>query len=94
MSFGDIAFEVEANTQALLKAERLALNTMQRMSGIATATRRYRRAVAGTNAVILDTSKTVAGLRHPNIVAVYETGEADGHLFFAMEYLPGEDLQT
>jgi len=48
---------------AILTAERTALNFLQRMSGIATATRRYRRAVEGTRAVILDTRKTVPGLR-------------------------------
>ncbi len=48
---------------AILTAERTALNFMQRMSGIATATRRYVDAVAGTKAVILDTRKTAPGLR-------------------------------
>ena len=49
--------------QALLSAERTALNFLQRMSGIATATRRYVDAVAGTNAIILDTRKTAPGQR-------------------------------
>lgn len=48
---------------AILTAERTALNLMQRMSGIATATRRYVDAAAGTRAVILDTRKTAPGLR-------------------------------
>jgi nicotinate-nucleotide pyrophosphorylase (carboxylating) len=54
---------VEGPIAAILTAERTALNLMQRMSGIATATRRYVDAVAGTKAVILDTRKTVPGLR-------------------------------
>jgi nicotinate-nucleotide pyrophosphorylase (carboxylating) len=54
---------VTGPTHALLTAERTALNFLQRMSGIATATRRYVDAVSGTQAVILDTRKTVPGLR-------------------------------
>jgi nicotinate-nucleotide pyrophosphorylase (carboxylating) len=56
--FGDIAFYVECNTRALLQAERLVLNTMQRMSGIATLSTQYAFEVQGTNAKILDTRKT------------------------------------
>jgi len=54
---------VEGPARALLSAERTALNFLQRMSGIATATRRYVEAVRGTKAVILDTRKTAPGLR-------------------------------
>lgn len=60
---GDIVALVTGPGRALLSGERVALNFMQRMSGIATATRRYVDAVAGTRAVILDTRKTVPGLR-------------------------------
>jgi nicotinate-nucleotide pyrophosphorylase (carboxylating) len=60
---GDRLATVRGPMEAILTAERTALNFMQRMSGIATATRRYRRAVEGTKAVILDTRKTVPGLR-------------------------------
>jgi nicotinate-nucleotide pyrophosphorylase (carboxylating) len=60
---GDIIAEVSASVIALLSAERTALNLMQRASGIATATRRYVEAVAGTRAKILDTRKTAPGLR-------------------------------
>ncbi len=60
---GDIAFEVTCNAQALLKAERLVLNTMQRMSGIATHARRFADEVAGTSAKVLDTRKTTPLLR-------------------------------
>lgn len=60
---GDIAFWIEANTQALLQAERLVLNTMQRLSGIATATRRYVQAVEDLPVRLLDTRKTTPLLR-------------------------------
>jgi nicotinate-nucleotide pyrophosphorylase (carboxylating) len=54
---------VEANARALLSAERVALNLVGRLSGIATLTRAYVRAVEGTNARITDTRKTTPGLR-------------------------------
>lgn len=60
---GDILAVVHGRGRAILSGERVALNIMQRMSGIATATRRYVDAVAGTGAVILDTRKTAPGLR-------------------------------
>ena len=60
---GDIVAIVTGSGRAILSGERVALNLLQRMSGIATATRRYVDAVAGTRAVILDTRKTVPGLR-------------------------------
>jgi nicotinate-nucleotide pyrophosphorylase (carboxylating) len=56
--YGDVAFYVECNTRALLQAERLILNTMQRMSGIATLSSQFAFEVHGTNAKILDTRKT------------------------------------
>jgi nicotinate-nucleotide pyrophosphorylase (carboxylating) len=55
---GDIAFSVKAGVHTILKAERLALNVMQRMSAIATLTNEYVQAVKGTKAIILDTRKT------------------------------------
>jgi nicotinate-nucleotide pyrophosphorylase (carboxylating) len=55
--------EVEAETRALLTAERSALNFLQLLSGIATTTHRYVNAVAGTGAKIVDTRKTLPGLR-------------------------------
>lgn len=63
ISYGDIAFEVECNTQALLKAERLVLNTMQRMSGIATLSNRFKFEVEDLNVKILDTRKTTPLIR-------------------------------
>lgn len=60
---GKIPARVTASARALLTGERLALNLLQRLSGIATITRRFVRAVEGTGAEILDTRKTTPGLR-------------------------------
>ena len=60
---GDIAMVVTGKTQSLLQTERLMLNIMQRMSGIATMTNRYVERIAGTGAHVLDTRKTTPGLR-------------------------------
>jgi nicotinate-nucleotide pyrophosphorylase (carboxylating) len=54
---------LEGNARAMLSAERSALNTLQHLSGIATLTRHYADAIAGTGAVVLDTRKTIPGLR-------------------------------
>ncbi|MCA0235055.1 MAG: carboxylating nicotinate-nucleotide diphosphorylase [Bacteroidetes bacterium] len=61
--FGEIAFEVEANTRALLQAERLVLNTMQRMSGIATLSSRFAFEVGDLPVKVLDTRKTTPLIR-------------------------------
>jgi nicotinate-nucleotide pyrophosphorylase (carboxylating) len=60
---GDIAFEVTCNAQALLKAERLVLNTMQRMTGIAAISRQYAKEVEDYPVKILDTRKTTPLIR-------------------------------
>jgi nicotinate-nucleotide pyrophosphorylase (carboxylating) len=60
---GQIPARVTASARALLTGERVALNLLQRLSGVATFTRRFVRAVAGTGAEILDTRKTTPGLR-------------------------------
>ncbi len=60
---GDIAFVVEGKVQSLLQTERLMLNIMQRMSGIATRTRQYVKLLEGTKTRVLDTRKTTPGLR-------------------------------
>jgi len=60
---GEILAELSGKLASILTAERTALNFLQRMSGIATTTRRYVQAVAGTRARILDTRKTAPGLR-------------------------------
>jgi nicotinate-nucleotide pyrophosphorylase (carboxylating) len=60
---GDIAFTVVGKVQSLLQTERLVLNVMQRMSGIATTTRSYVKALEGTHTRVLDTRKTTPGMR-------------------------------
>ena len=60
---GDIAFVVEGKVQSLLQTERLMLNIMQRMSGIATMTHKYAEQLKGTNTRVLDTRKTTPGMR-------------------------------
>jgi nicotinate-nucleotide pyrophosphorylase (carboxylating) len=60
---GTVLMRLEGNARAMLTAERSALNTLQHLSGIATLTRRYADAIAGTGAILLDTRKTIPGLR-------------------------------
>lgn len=60
---GDIGFHVSGRQQSILKSERLVLNIMQRMSGIATSTNQYVTRISGLKAKILDTRKTTPGLR-------------------------------
>lgn len=60
---GDIAFEVEGKVRSLLQTERLMLNVMQRMSGVATTTRKYVKVLEGTKTRVLDTRKTTPGMR-------------------------------
>ena len=60
---GTVLMRIEGRAQAMLTAERSALNTLQHLSGIATLTRRYVDAIAGTGAMLLDTRKTIPGLR-------------------------------
>jgi nicotinate-nucleotide pyrophosphorylase (carboxylating) len=61
---GTHLMRLSGNARAMLTAERSALNTVQHLSGIATMTRQYVEAMAGTKAVLLDTRKTIPGLRH------------------------------
>jgi nicotinate-nucleotide pyrophosphorylase (carboxylating) len=63
MHYGDIAFRVDAHVHTILKAERLVLNCMQRMSGIATLTRKYADLLQGYHTKILDTRKTTPNFR-------------------------------
>ena len=67
---GDVLAEVQGRAVSLLKGERTALNFLQRLSGIATTTRKYVDAVKGTKARILDTRKTTPGLRRLEKYAV------------------------
>jgi nicotinate-nucleotide pyrophosphorylase (carboxylating) len=60
---GTVLLRIEGNARAMLAAERSALNTLQHLSGIATMTRAYVEAMAGTGAILLDTRKTIPGLR-------------------------------
>lgn len=60
---GDIAFVVEGPVRSLLQTERVMLNIMQRMSGIATVTERYQSKLEGLNCKVLDTRKTTPGMR-------------------------------
>ena len=60
---GDVAMIVEGKVQSLLQTERLMLNVMQRMSGIATMTRKYAKQLEGTTTRVLDTRKTTPGMR-------------------------------
>jgi nicotinate-nucleotide pyrophosphorylase (carboxylating) len=60
---GAMLMRLEGNARAMLTAERSALNTLQHLSGVATLTRRYVDEIAGTGAVLLDTRKTLPGLR-------------------------------
>jgi nicotinate-nucleotide pyrophosphorylase (carboxylating) len=77
---GDIAFEATGNRISLLAAERLLLNIMQRMSGIATQTARLVRLVKGTHARLLDTRKTTPGMRFLEKQAVH-IGGGSNHRF-------------
>lgn len=70
VQMGDIIATVRGPARAILQGERVALNFLQRMSGIASLTRQFVDAVAGTNAIILDTRKTVPGLRIADKLAV------------------------
>ena len=75
---GDVAFTVKGKVLTLLKGERLALNIMQRMSGIATQTREYVQLVSGLHTKILDTRKTTPGMRFLEKEAV-KIGGGENH---------------
>jgi nicotinate-nucleotide pyrophosphorylase (carboxylating) len=64
VTYGDIAFIVRGSARSILGAERLLLNFMQRMSGIATLTQEYVQLIQGTSAKLLDTRKTTPGIRY------------------------------
>lgn len=77
---GDIAFSVEGRSISILSSERLVLNFMQRMSGIATETNRYVKEVEGFKAIILDTRKTTPNMRYFEKLAV-KVGGGENHRF-------------
>lgn len=80
VKYGDIVFYVEGSSQSILKAERLVLNAMQRMSAIATKTKNYVDLLEGTNTKILDTRKTTPGIRALEKWAV-TIGGGENHRF-------------
>ncbi|MBK8808155.1 MAG: carboxylating nicotinate-nucleotide diphosphorylase [Bacteroidales bacterium] len=75
---GDVAFTIEGKTVSILQTERLILNFMQRLSGIATQTQYYVKALEGTGTKVLDTRKTTPGLRLLEKYAV-KTGGGENH---------------
>lgn len=77
---GDVAFHVSGSSQSILKAERLVLNGMQRMSAIATKTHEFSEVLEGTNTKILDTRKTTPGIRVLEKWAV-KIGGGENHRF-------------
>lgn len=77
---GDVVFHVSGSSQSILKAERLVLNSMQRMSAIATKTQKYVRLLEGINTKILDTRKTTPGFRACEKWAV-KIGGGENHRF-------------
>lgn len=101
---GDVVFTVEGNSQKLLTAERLVLNIMQRMSGIATHTHELMQLCKGTSAKVIDTRKTTPGFRFFEKWAVVIGGGAnhryglfdmilikDNHIDFAGGIVPAID---
>ncbi|WP_298393986.1 carboxylating nicotinate-nucleotide diphosphorylase [Flavobacterium sp.] len=80
VKFGDVVFHVAGSSQSILKAERLVLNSMQRMSAIATKTKKYVDLLDGTNTTILDTRKTTPGFRACEKWAV-KIGGGENHRF-------------
>ena len=80
VKYGDIAFYVSGSSQSILKAERLVLNAMQRMSAIATKTNQFVQLLEGTGTKILDTRKTTPGIRALEKWAV-KIGGGENHRF-------------
>ena len=80
VKYGDIAFYVTGKSQSILKAERLVLNAMQRMSAIATKTNSFVKLLEGTGTKVLDTRKTTPGIRALEKWAV-KIGGGENHRF-------------
>jgi nicotinate-nucleotide pyrophosphorylase (carboxylating) len=80
VKYGDVVFHVYGKSQSILKAERLVLNSMQRMSAIATKTKSYVDLLKGTSTRILDTRKTTPGFRAAEKWAV-KIGGGENHRF-------------
>lgn len=80
VKFGDVVLHVSGSSQSILKAERMVLNSMQRMSAIATKTHQYVQLLEGTDTKILDTRKTTPGFRVAEKWAV-KLGGGENHRF-------------
>jgi nicotinate-nucleotide pyrophosphorylase (carboxylating) len=80
VNFGDVVFHVSGSSQSILKAERVVLNSMQRMSAIATKTNSFVQLLEGTKAKVLDTRKTTPGFRAAEKWAV-KIGGGENHRF-------------
>ena len=80
VKYGDVVFHVSGSSQSILKAERLVLNSMQRMSAIATKTKKYVDLLKGTTTKVLDTRKTTPGFRACEKWAV-KIGGGENHRF-------------
>lgn len=80
VEYGEVVFEVSGSSQSILKAERVVLNTMQRMSAIATKTNHLMQLLEGTNAKILDTRKTTPNFRAAEKWAV-RIGGGENHRY-------------
>ncbi|NRS88355.1 nicotinate-nucleotide pyrophosphorylase (carboxylating) [Flavobacterium sp. 7E] len=80
VKYGDIVFHVSGSSQSILKAERMVLNSMQRMSAIATKTNSYVKLLEGTQTKVLDTRKTTPGFRVAEKWAV-TLGGGENHRF-------------
>jgi nicotinate-nucleotide pyrophosphorylase (carboxylating) len=80
VKYGDIAFTVQGSSRSILTTERLVLNFMQRMSGIATKTNSIVKIIEGTNTKLLDTRKTTPGIRYMEKWAV-KIGGGENHRF-------------
>lgn len=80
IQYGDVAFHVSGSSQSILKSERLVLNAMQRMSAIATKTKKYVDLLQGTGTGVLDTRKTTPGIRALEKWAV-KIGGGENHRF-------------
>lgn len=80
VKYGDVVFYVSGSSQSILKAERLVLNSMQRMSAIATKTKKFVNLLDGTNTKVLDTRKTTPGFRACEKWAV-KIGGGENHRF-------------
>lgn len=90
---GDIVFHVSGSSQSILKSERIVLNSMQRMSAIATKTKEYVHLLEGTHTKILDTRKTTPGFRACEKWAI-KIGGGENHRFALYDMIMLKDNHT